>query len=280
MSDRVKIDFHAGVADVRLNRADKMNALDPAMMKGLIEAGQQLAAEPKARVAVLSGEGRAFCAGLDMASMAAIGQSAEKPSESDPATAEKKVDSGLLTTSEDSPANFVQRVCWIWREIPIPVIAAVHGVAYGGGLQLALGADMRYVTPDVRMSVMEIKWGLIPDMSGTQTLRHLVRDDVARELTYTGKIVTGEEARELGLATRVTDDPRAAALETAQEIASKSPSAIRAGKELLNQSTLITVEEGMKLEAGLQTRLIGGKNQIEAVTANMQKRAPDFTDGE
>ena len=194
MSDRVKIDFHAGVADVRLNRADKMNALDPAMMKGLIEAGQQLAAEPKARVAVLSGEGRAFCAGLDMASMAAIGQSAEKPSESDPATAEKKVDSGLLTTSEDSPANFVQRVCWIWREIPIPVIAAVHGVAYGGGLQLALGADMRYVTPDVRMSVMEIKWGLIPDMAGTQTLRRIARLDIIKELAFTGRIISGEEA--------------------------------------------------------------------------------------
>lgn len=277
MSDRVKIDFHSGVADVRLNRADKMNALDPAMMKGLIEAGQQLAAEPKARVAVLSGEGRAFCAGLDMASMAAIGQPPEKSSDGN---ADKKVDGGLLTTSVDSPANFVQRVCWIWREIPIPVIAAVHGVAYGGGLQLALGADMRYVTPDLRMSVMEIKWGLIPDMSGTQTLRHLVRDDVARELTYTGKIVSGEEARELGLATRVVDDPRAAALETAQEIASKSPSAIRAGKELLNQSTLISVEEGMKLEAGLQTRLIGGKNQIEAVSANMQKREPEFSDEE
>lgn len=279
MSDRVTIEFHAGVADVRLNRADKMNALDPAMMKGLIEAGQQLAAEPKARVAVLSGEGRGFCAGLDMASMAALGNASEKTAESKE-TAKPQKDAGLLARFGESPANFVQQVAWIWREIPIPVIAAVHGVAYGAGLQLALGADMRYVTPDARMSVMEIKWGLIPDMSGTQTLRHLVRDDVARELTYTGRVISGEEAKELGLATRVCEDPRADALQTAQEIASQSPSAIRAGKKLLNQSTLISVEEGLQLEARLQTELIGGKNQVEAVSANMQKRAPEFSDPE
>ncbi len=279
MSDRVTIDFHAGVADVRLNRADKINALDPAMMKGLVEAGQQLAAEPKARVAVLSGEGRGFCAGLDMTSMAALGNAPKKTAESKEDAGTRK-DAGLLARAGDSPANFVQQVAWIWRELPIPVIAAVHGVAYGGGLQLALGADMRYVTPDARMSVMEIKWGLIPDMSGTQTLRHLVRDDVARELTYTGRVISGEEAKELGLATRVCEDPRADALQTAQEIASKSPSAIRAGKELLNQSTLISVEEGLQLEARLQTELIGGKNQVEAVSANMQKRAPEFSDPE
>ncbi|MEE3325718.1 MAG: crotonase/enoyl-CoA hydratase family protein, partial [Myxococcota bacterium] len=259
MSDRVKIDFHAGVADVRLNRADKMNALDHAMMKGLVEAGRQLANEPKVRVAVLSGEGRAFCAGLDMASMAAIGNAPKKSADQTQEGAAEQKGAGLLARSPDSPANFAQQVAWIWRELPIPVIAAVHGVAYGGGLQLALGADMRYVTPDARMSVMEIKWGLIPDMSGTQTLRHLVRDDVARELTYTGRVVSGEEAVDLGLATRVADDPRAIALETAQEIASKSPSAIRAGKELLNQSTLISVEEGLRLEASLQTDLIGGE---------------------
>ena len=279
MSDRVTIDFHAGIADIRLNRPDKMNALDPAMMKGLIEAGQQLAAEPKARVAVLSGEGRAFCAGLDMASMAALGNAPKKTADSKKG-AENQKDAGLLARTGDSPANFVQRVVWIWRELPIPVIAAVHGVAYGAGLQLALGADMRYITPDARMSVMEIKWGLIPDMSGTQTLRHLVRDDVARELTYTGRVVSGEEARELGLATLSPTIPRADALQTAQEIASKSPSAIRAGKELLNQSTLISLEEGLQLEARLQTDLIGGENQIEAVSANMQKRAPEFSDPE
>ena len=204
MSDRVKIDFHAGVADVRLNRADKMNALDHAMMKGLVEAGRQLAAEPKARVAVLSGEGRAFCAGLDMASMAAIGNAPQTSGDKAQEGAGEDKGAGLLARSPDSPANFAQRVAWIWRELPIPVIAAVHGVAYGGGLQLALGADMRYVTPDARMSLMEIKWGLIPDMSGTQTLRHLVRDDVARESSRIPvKIVTGEEAQGIG-----TRDPR------------------------------------------------------------------------
>jgi len=274
MSDRVSIDFHAGVADVRLNRPDKLNALDQAMMKGLVEAGQQLAAEPGVRVAILSGEGRGFCAGLDMGSMAKL---AARPKETQPT---EKQAQGLLARSGDGPANFAQQVAWVWRDLPVPVIAAVHGVAFGGGFQLALGADMRYVAPDARMSVMEIKWGLIPDMSGTQTLRHLVRDDVARDLTFTGRVISGEEAGELGLATRVCDDPRAAALETAQEIASKSPNAIRAGKRLLNQSPMVSLEEGLRLEAEFQTQLIGGPNQIEAVVSNMEKRLPKFSDPE
>ena len=161
-----------------------------------------------------------------------------------------------------------------------PVIAAIHGVAYGGGLQIALGADMRIVTADARLSVMEIKWGLIPDMSGTQTLRHLVRDDVARELTFTGRIVSGEEARELGLATQAHEDPRQAAYDIAMEIASKSPEGIRAGKALLNEASLVSLEEGLQLEASLQKGLIGTSNQVEAVRANLKKRAPSFSDPE
>ena len=171
MSDRVEISMIGdGIADVRLNRADKMNALDQAMFQGLIEAARKLASDPKVRVAVLSGNGRAFCAGLDMASFAAMAGDGER----------KKADNGEdrardILQKTDSPANFAQLAGWAWRELPVPVIAAIHGVAYGGGLQVALGADMRVVAPDARMSVMEIKWGLIPDMSGTQTLRHLVR---------------------------------------------------------------------------------------------------------
>lgn len=276
MSDRVTLDLRDGVADVRLNRPEKMNALDPAMFSALIETGIQIAQEPSVRAVVLSGEGRGFCAGLDMGSFSAMADgSRQQKGSSAPSE-----DRGLLEKNSESPANFAQRAGWVWREVPVPVIAAIHGVAYGGGLQVALGADIRITAPDARFSVMEIKWGLIPDMSGTQTLRHLVRDDVARELTYTGRIVSGEEAVQIGLATRVHDDPRNVALEMAREIAQRSPDAIRAGKALMNETRLIGLEEGLQMEARLQTRLIGSKNQIEAVRANMEKRAPRFSDPE
>ena len=209
MSERVRVTLADGVADVRLNRPEKLNALDPPMFEGLVETGRALAVDPSVRAVVLSGEGRGFCAGLDFASFMALGS----------ATAAR----GCSRARSGSPVNFAQRAAWVWTEVPVPVIAAVHGVAYGGGLQIALAADVRLVAPDAQLSVMEIKWGLIPDMSGTQTLRHLVRLDVAKELTFTGRVVSGREAVELGLATRVADDPRAAALALAREIAGKSP---------------------------------------------------------
>ncbi len=267
MSDRIRVSLDAGVADVRLARADKLNALDLAMFQAIVETGRSLAADPSLRAVVLSGEGRAFCAGLDVSSFSAM----TKPGPGG---------SNLLDRSDESPATLAQRAAWIWRELPVPVIAAIHGVAFGGGLQIALGADLRLVTPDARLSVMEIKWGLIPDMSGTQTLRRLVRLDVAKELTFTGRIVEGSEAVELGLATRVCADPRADALELAHQIAGRSPEAIRAGKRLLEASGLIGVEEGLALEAKLQRSLIGHPNQIEAVKANLERREPAFRDPE
>lgn len=278
MSDRVTIDLKAGVADVRLNRPDKMNAIDSAMFEALTEAGQQLAKEPSVRAVVLTGEGRGFCAGLDMASFAGMASGERKPRRDEPESSGN--DGGLLAKSDESPATVAQNAAWVWRTLPVPVIAGLHGVAYGAGLQIALAADMRIVSPDARLSIMEIKWGLVPDMTGTQTLRHLVRDDVARELTYTGRIISGLEARELGLATQVDENPQQAAYEIAMEIASKSPSAIRADKELLNAASLISLEEGLRLEARLQGGLIGKPNQIEAVRANMEKRAPKFDDPE
>lgn len=269
MSDRVVVERLAeGIADVRLNRANKMNALDVAMFEALIATGAELARDASLRAVVLSGEGRAFSAGLDFASFQSMaGQS--------------RAGGGPALLSRDpgeSPANFAQRAAWIWTEVPVPVIAAVHGVAYGGGLQIALGADLRFVTPDARLSVMEIKWGLVPDMSGTQTLRRLVRLDVAKELTFTGRVISGTEAVALGLATRVADDPRDAALALAAEIAEKSPDAIRAAKHLLDRSGVTSVEEGLRLEESLQRGLIGRPNQIESVRANLEKRAPRFSD--
>src|SRR5262249_60112411 len=135
-------------------------------------------------------------------------------------------------------ANYAQQAAYVWTELPVPVIAAVHGVAYGGGLQIALAADMRFVAPDAQLSVMEIKWGLIPDMTGSQTLRRLVRLDVAKELTFTGRVISGTEAAALGLATHGSDRPREDALALAREVAGKSPASIRAGQQLLNRAPL------------------------------------------
>ena len=261
MQDRVKVSIAQGIADVRLNRPDKMNALDSAMFEALVETGRGLGSERGLRAVVLSGEGRAFCAGLDVASFMGGGGARS-----------------LLERNAGSPANFAQSAAWVWSELPVPVIAAIHGVAFGGGLQIALATDIRFVAPDARLSVMEIKWGLIPDMSASQTLRRLVRLDVAKELTFTGRIVSGNQAAELGLATHVSDTPREAALELALEIASKSPTAIRAGKQLLDASGDLDVAAGLLLEERLQKTLLGTPNQIESVRANVEKRDARFED--
>ena len=267
MKDRVSIDLKDGVADVRLIRADKMNALDEAMFDGLVEAGEKLMMMKGLRAVVLSGEGRAFCAGLDMGRFEAMKSKGEALA-------------GMrdLRARTHGPANKPQWAAWVWRELPVPVIAAVHGVALGGGFQLALGADMRYATSDCKMSILEIRWGLVPDVAGTQIMRHLAREDIVRELTYTGRIFTGEEAFQYGFVTRVTADPYAAAMETAREIAAKNPHAIRAAKRLLNLAVVTDVQTGLEAESVEQFALIGSPNQIEAVKAQMEKRAPNFVE--
>ncbi len=269
MSERVTVAIQDGVADVRLNRPEKINALDSLMFEGLIGTGQELASNRSLRAVVLSGEGRGFSAGLDFKGFAAMANRG---------AASENVGFSPFDRDPESPANSAQRAAYIWQEIPLPVIAAVHGVAFGGGLQIALGADVRYVAPDAQLSVMEVKWGLIPDMTGSQTLRRLVRLDVAKELTFTGRIISGQEAVELGLATRVSDTPREDALALARQIASRSPDAIRAAKQLLNTAGLLSVEEGLRLEEKLQRSLIGSPNQVEAVRANIEKREPKFQD--
>ncbi len=267
MNDRVTVTIDEGIADVRLVRADKMNALDDAMFGALIEAGTRLKTERGLRAVVISGEGRAFCAGLDMGNFQRTADAGRDPR---PA--------GRLLPRTNGIANSPQYAVWVWREVPVPVIAAVHGVAFGGGFQLTLGADMRYVAPDTKMSVMEIKWGLVPDMAGTVIMRNLLRDDVIRDLTYTGRIFTGEEAERMGLVTRLTSDPRAEALAAAREIALKNPDAIRAAKRMLNALPLVSDEEGLLAESREQDALAGKANQVEAVMAQLQKRAPQFKD--
>ncbi|MBW2509549.1 MAG: crotonase/enoyl-CoA hydratase family protein [Deltaproteobacteria bacterium] len=262
MSERVQVTIDNAVATVRLSRPDKLNALDAEMFEAVIRAGEQILADQSVRAVVLHGEGRAFSAGLDFASFMGKPDLMQK----------------LLARSEKSPANVAQRIAWIWQEVHVPVIAAVHGVAFGGGLQIALGADLRYVAADAQLSVLEIKWGLIPDMSISQTLTRLVPLDVAKELTFTGRVVSGSEAVELGLATKVSADPLADALETAKIIATKSPHAIRAGKALLNDAPSMSRADALKLETALQVGLLGSPNQMEAVEANMMKRQPNFKD--
>jgi enoyl-CoA hydratase/carnithine racemase len=269
MSDRVSVHIEAGIADVRLNRPEKLNAIDPAMFEGLCEAGRALADEKSVRAVVLSGEGRAFCAGLDMASMGAMAQGGGGDL---PAPDE-------VFASPEGPGR-AQLGAWVWQELPMPVIGAIHGVAYGGGFQIAMGADIRFVAPDARLSIMEIKWGLIPDMSGTQTLRRIARLDVIKELAFTGRVISGEEAFELGLATHLSDDPRADAMQLAREIATMSPDAIRSAKRLFNETGFGSVQEGFLLESELQKKLVGSPNQVEAVRANLEKRAPVFKDPE
>ena len=277
MSDRVSVEVSGHVADVRLNRPDKMNALDPAMFAALVEAGEALKSDPSVRAVVLSGEGRAFCAGLDFGSFQAMaGQGGDGGSVRAERAAPDTASIGALEGGGLTHRG--QQSAWVWQQIEVPVIAAIHGVALGGGCQIALGADIRLIAPDARMSVLEIRWGLTPDMSGTVTLSRLVGLDVAKELTFTGRMVEGEEAVRIGLATRVSADPRADALAMAAEIAGKSPQAVRGAKRLLNQSGQVPLAQQFADERQTIGSLIGSPNQAEAVKAYFEKRDPVFQD--
>lgn len=260
MSERVRVDRDGAVATVWMTRPEKRNGLDLPMFEQLVATGRELAEDPTLRAVVLAGEGPAFCAGLDFQAFMATPQVSQK----------------LL--DRRGATNLAQQVAWVWRELPVPVIAAIHGPCFGGGLQIALGADIRLAHPEAQLSVMEIRWGLIPDMSVTQTLLPLVRPDVAKELTFTGRRLSGTEALAIGLVTRVVDDPHAEAKALAETIASKSPHAIRATKALYDRAPGLSPAESFALETELQLPLLGSKNQLEAVQANMQKRDPVFED--
>ncbi len=262
--ERVVVTVSDHVAHVRLNRPDKRNGLDLPMFEAIIAAGERVGAEPGVRAVVLSGEGRAFCAGLDWGAFLALGPEGGRKL--------------LARDVAGSPANLAQRACWIWREIAVPVVAAVHGAAFGGGLQLALAADLRIVAPDAQLSLMEVRYGLVPDMTATKTLCRLVRPDVARELVYTARIVGAAEAVAIGLATRVSERPLEDALALAAEIAGRSPDAVRAAKRLLDQAPDLGVADAFGLETALQLTLLGTPNQAEAVQATMGQRAASFRD--
>ena len=263
MSDRVTISRAGSVAVVTLNRPDKHNAVDLQMFAALTAAGANLARDSSVRAIVLEGAGPSFCAGVDTSIFQEQGGA---------------LDSKQMAPGDTTPANFFQRAAYVWREVPVPVICALHGAAFGAGLQIALGADLRYATPDCRLSIMEIKWGIIPDMAISKTLPGIVAMDRVKELAMTGRIVTGNEAFALGLVTAIHDDPATAARATAELIANRSPDAIRAIKKLLDEATHMTTADALRFEAQLQMALLGGANQREAVLANIEKRTPDFTD--
>ncbi len=263
MSELVTIAVVDHVADVRLNRPEKMNALSMAMFAAISAAAEQIMRDRSIRAVVLSGEGRAFCAGLDLANFTdpqAVGGNPFGPGRG-----------GFWP-------NFYQQPGYLWKDVPVPVIAALHGAVFGGGLQIALGADIRIAHPDVQMSLMEIKWGLIPDMSGTQTLRDLVRIDIAKELAFTGRVVGGAEAEKIGLVTRLDEHPHVAAMTLAREIATKNPQAIMLDKLILESTWHGDDRRGLELEEKLQASVIMSANQVEAVMAGMQKRPALFSE--
>lgn len=262
-SERISIELSEdGVAQVRFNRPDKLNALDHAMFESIIAAGRKLHNMKGLRVVVLAGEGRAFCAGLDLSNFARTPAPDEPP----------------LTERTYGNANRPQQAALLWRKLPVPVIAAVHGVCFGGGLQIASGADIRIVHPETRMSIMELKWGLVPDMGGYALWRGLIRDDVLRELVYTNREFSGAEAQALGLATHVDTDPIARATAIASEIANRNPHAIRAAKRL-HSAMVERGTDAILLEESIeQHAIMRSKNQVEAVMAGMEKRRPRFQD--
>ena len=258
---RVRIETADHVATVILSRPEKHNALDRAMFEGILDAAAEVGSTPGVRAVVLRGDGPSFCSGLDIASLMSSPDGIES-----------------IVERNGHRANVAQRVATDWLDLPVPVIVAIHGNCFGGGLQIALGGDIRIAAPDARLCVMEAKWGLVPDMAITSTLPRLVRSDVARELTYTARIVSGSEAAELGLVTRTADDPAAAAQALATEIAARSPDAVRAAKRLYSEAWDAPADEALVLETELQIALMGSPNQIAAVTAGMTKQPAEFTD--
>ena len=262
MSDRVEITVNDHVAEVMLNRPDKFNALDVEMFHALDQAAQTLAVESSVRAVVLHGAGENFCAGIDISVL----QGGEQVART------------LLAPVKGSPANLAQRAAYAWRELDVPVICALRGVTFGGGFQIAMGADLRYAEMNTRFSVMESKWGLIPDMAISTTLRSIVPPDRAKELAWTARVFDANEALQLGVITAIEDEPLVAARQMAEIIRDTSPEAIRGVKRLVNEAWSLSEEDSLALEAKLQRRIMGSESQVEAVRANLEKRRPEFSD--
>lgn len=260
----LQVEVADGIAEVRLNRPEKKNALTLRLFEEIAAAGERLKAEAGLRAVILAGQGGDFCAGLDLAVMQSLAGRIDE------------MRARLLTPLGGGAANWFQRPCAVWAELPVPVIAAIEGVCLGGGLQLALAADIRICRPDARLAVMEAKWGMIPDMGITQSLPKLMAADRAKELMMTARMISGDEAAALGLVTRLADDPPAAARALAEEISGRSPEAVAGIKRLVDTAWTMPPGEGLRLEAEIQAPILGSANQIEAVMAGLARRTPEF----
>ena len=278
IDDRVTISVVDGIADVKMNRADKRNALDNAMFTSLNAAGEYLKKLDGLRVVVLSGDGASFCAGLDFSSFAQMAEAGAKANAADN-KADKEPDMNAGAMVDGRITHMAQQVCWVWQEVPVPVIAAVHGHALGGGIQIALGADIRIVHPDTQLSVREVHWGLIPDMTGTLMLSRLVRPDIVKNLVFTARVFSGHEAHEMGIATQLSQNVHADAMTMAREIAGRSPEAVRGAKKLINLLANSGAAEQFAAERATIGQLIGSANQAEAVMSHFEKRPPIFESG-
>ena len=278
IDDRVTISVIDGIADVKMNRADKRNALDNAMFTSLSTAGEYLKKLDGLRVVVLSGDGASFCAGLDFSSFAQMAEAGAKANAADKKPVEKSdMNAGAMVDGRIT--HMAQQVCWVWQEVPVPVIAAVHGHALGGGIQIALGCDIRIVHPETQLSVREVHWGLIPDMTGTLMLSRLVRPDIVKNLVFTARIFSGQEAHEMGIATQLSHEVHADAMTMAREIAGRSPDAVRGAKKLINLLANSGAAEQFAAERAIIGQLIGSANQAEAVMSHFEKRPPNFVSG-
>ena len=282
IDERVTISVVDGIADVKMNRADKRNALDNAMFTSLSAAGEYLKKLDDLRVVVLSGDGASFCAGLDFSSFAQMAEAGAKANATDNNADKKtgeKSDMNAGTMVDGRITHMAQQVCWVWQEVPVPVIAAVHGHALGGGIQIALGADIRIVHPETQLSVREVHWGLIPDMTGTLMLSRLVRPDIVKNLVFTARVFSGHEAHEMGIATQLSQNVHADAMTMAREIAGRSPEAVRGAKKLINLLANSGAAEQFAAERETIGKLIGTANQAEAVMSHFEKRPPNFVSG-
>ena len=262
-TDRVTVTYNGPITHVVLSRADKRNALDQAMLEAIADTIEQLSSARNTRAVVLSGDGEAFCAGLDLQSFAAMLQNP---------------DSMDFMTRSHGDANLFQYVATGWRALPMPVITALHGVAFGGGFQIMLGADIRVAAPETRFSIMEAKWGLVPDMGGMALMPAVARQDIVRRLTYTAEVFDATQALDWGFVTELADDPVTRALELAAQIAARSPDGTRASKRLISDTWNANRADTLMAESVAQKSVLGGENQMEAVMANFEKRAPKFKD--
>ena len=263
MNKRICFSIKDNVAEVKLNRADKHNALDHEMFKAIIKAGDQIAQDDSIRAVLLYGAGDSFCAGIDLTMFADEGLAKDFTKRMKP--------------RDHSLANYYQSAAYVWREIPVPVIAVLHGAVYGGGLQVALGADIRYANANMKLSIMEIKWGIIPDMSMTTSLPYLMGIDKALEMAMTADILDANDAFNKGLITTIEEKPLEKARALAEKIANKSPDAIRSIKRLFYQTWHRNDEFSLSLEAQLQLQIMGGNNQIESVQSSLSGAKPDFS---